>query len=193
MRNFLCLALSFMIIIAGVPAVSLFYKDEVLTKSESTLKTAALPKENKTEPKPQQTQNEKIKENGAKVKVLLHKSGKIIKVSELFYIVSVLAKEIDISSPEEALKAQAVCIQTFLKRTAENLKDEKYDISDDPSVHQSFLTKDELKKFWGESYDKNFKKLEKTVKSVEGQYLSFGGETVLAAYHSSNAGRTESA
>lgn len=197
MRNFLCLALSFMIIIAAVPAVSLFYKDEVLTKTETDLSVNAnLPETKNEENAAKQEENNVTQTStgtGSKVKVLLHKSGKIIKVSKLFYIISVLAKEIDISSPDEALKAQAVCIQTFLKRTAENLKEEKYDISDDPAVHQSFLSSDELKKFWGESYDKNYKKLETIAKSVEGQYLSFGGETVLAAYHSSNAGRTESA
>ena len=196
MRNFLCLTLSFMIIIACVPAVSLFYKDEVLTKTESSLKINAAVSEKESGEKAQAKESEKpatTEKNTSKVTVLLHKSGKTVKVTRLFYIISVLAKEIDISSPDEALKAQAVCIQTFLKRTSQSLKDKKYDISDDSSVHQSFLTSDELKKFWGDNYDKNYKKLEKIAKSVEGLYLSYNSQTALAAYHSSNAGRTESA
>ena len=104
-----------------------------------------------------------------------------------------LAKEIDINAPDEALKAQAVCIYTFLKHAREQKDASDYDITDNPAHHQAFLTRGQLHTFWGENYEANYQKLQKIVAAVKGQYMSYKGQTVLAAYHSSNAGRTESA
>ena len=204
MRFFLSLVLSFIILLAAVPAVSLFYKDEILTKNESIVQALEEKEQTAAKEEPAQKKAEKSEEisaavstsakrKSAVVKVLLHAKKEIVTVSREFYIVSVLAKEIDIASPDEALKAQAVCIATFLKRTSAGLSDKDYDITDNPAVHQSFLTEAALKKFWGGSYEKNYKKLQKIVAAVDGQILIFEGKPALAAYHSSNAGTTESA
>ena len=199
MRIFFALTISFFILLASIPCISLFYKDEVLTHSDEALSAQTLTTQKATDApaennKTRQTTTKKEKTLSAgKVKVWLHEEKKTVTVTREFYLISVLAKEIDIHAPEEALKAQAVCVETFLKKTAAALKDKPYDISDDPSVHQAFLSQKSLKAFWGENYAKNYKKLQNIIAAVEGEYLSYQGEVILAAYHSCNAGKTESA
>ncbi len=186
MKNFLSLLLSFIIVIAVVPCVGLAFKDEVTALNKNGDIKNVLNKKNADA----STQKKLFNAEDC-VKVYLTKEKRQEKVSKTFYIISVLAGEIDINSPSEALKAQAVCINTFLKRTMEN-SSKSYDITDSPSHHQAYFSKKELKRVWGEDYDKNYNKLKKVVQSVEGEYLSFGGETALACYHSANAGFTES-
>ena len=186
MKNFLSLLLSFLVVIATVPLVSLTFKDEIISmRNENDIQTVL------SDEKSEKTSDKKLFKSKESVKVYLSKNKKTEQVSRTFYIISVLAKEIDINSPAEALKAQAVCINTFLKRTSENSK-ENYDISDDPAHHQAYFSKSELKKAWGEDYEKNYNKLKKIADSVKGEYMSFEGETALACYHSCNAGFTES-
>lgn len=221
MKNFLSLVLSFFIIMASVPVVAVIYKDEILAKtakvneaalqeaagenasekSEATEKSEAAEKSEKAETS-EPTAKAAPAAAGAqsaatakpdKVKVLLHENKKVVSVKTEFYIISVLAKEIDIASPAEALKAQAVCIYTFLLRARAQSESREYDITDDPAHHQSFLTEAALKKFWGEQYKANYQKLAGIVQAVDGIYLDYAGEPALAAYHSSNAGLTESA
>ncbi|MBQ3431530.1 MAG: stage II sporulation protein D [Clostridia bacterium] len=191
MRNFISLVLSFCIIMAAVPVVSLIYKEETIRAQEEN--TAQSTPQNAESNKAETTETPRTAKITDKVTIYLHKEKKSVRADLEFYLISVLAKEIDIHSPAEALKAQAVCIYTFLKHTMEQTKDKNYDITDDPAHHQAFLTQKKLKAFWGENYDDNYKKLQKIVKSVKGEYLTYGGKTILAAYHSSNAGKTESA
>lgn len=197
MRNFISLVLAFAIIIISVPVVSVVYKDELINIGGAAVsaETSAPSSQSSTSAEETTSAPQKAKISTPKkdkVKVLLTKNKKIDAVSLEYYIVSVLAKEIDINSPDEALKAQAVCIYTFLLHTQESTKSEKYDITDDSSVHQSYLCKADLKKFWGKNYDINYERLSKVVKSVYAQYLTYGGKVILAAYHSSNSGLTES-
>lgn len=215
MRNFFSLVLSFFIIMAAVPVVSLMYKEDVVqkitavstakgesksenTQNESTARDEAEKAEAASENDEKSTQNTAketafFTKKADKVKVYLHKEKKTVTVDTRFYVLSVLAKEIDIGAPKEALKAQAVCIYTFLKHSMENADSSKYDITDDPAHHQAFLNETALKAFWGESYQENYEKLGKIVDAVSGEYLSYEGKSILAAYHSSNAGKTESA
>lgn len=186
MKNFLSLLLSFLVVIATVPLVSLAFKDEIISlRNEKEIQSVLNSQKNEKD------SDKKLFKTKDSVKVYLSKDKKIEEVSRTFYIISSLAKEIDINAPSEALKAQAVCINTFLERISQNSK-ENYDISDDPAHHQAYLSKKELKKAWGDDYEKNYKKLENIVKSVDGEYMSFEGETALACYHSCNSGFTES-
>lgn len=199
MRNFISLVLAFAIIISTVPLVSFLYKDEIISAGASIVSddnTEAAKSSEQTTSEVQNKANvEKKVENKVKsdkVKVYITKSKKISEVSLKYYLISVLAKEIDINSPDEALKAQGVCIYTFLLHAQENTQKEKYDITDNPAVHQSFLSKSDLQKFWGDNYSANYKRLETIVDSIYGEYISYNSEIILAAYHSSNAGFTES-
>ncbi|MBE6818912.1 MAG: stage II sporulation protein D [Ruminococcaceae bacterium] len=203
MRNFFSLVLAFALIMASIPTLSLFYKDEAAQAlpaagTAAAAGDAAAAKSETTSEKAAKATAQSAAETAAsatvsdKVRVLLHKDNRVVTVSTEFYIISVLSKEIDIAAPTEALKAQAVCIYTFLKHSAAGSSAD-YDITDNPATHQSFLSKEALKKFWGETYETNYRKLQKIARSVSGIYMEYGGKPALAAYHSSNAGMTESA
>ena len=205
--------LAFFIIMASVPVISLFYKDEMIRKRDqyaaaagtqaqsSTVQAAGTAVQSGKEQSDSRRQTSAAAKETAspaaakadKVRVLLHKDNRVVTVKTASYILCVMAKEIDIDSPEEALKAQAVCIYTFLLHSMQQAQSANYDITDDPAHHQSFLSEKALKTFWGEAYEKNYRKLQKIVDSVSGEYLSCEGKPILAAYHSSNAGMTESA
>ncbi len=194
MRNFFSLVLSFFIIMACVPAVSLFFREEILENRPATHETTTAVATEKKEDVSNSTSPSLFSASKKdKVRVYLHEEKKTVSVSTRFYTISVLAKEIDIDAPQEALKAQAVCIYTFLKHAEENSQNASYDITDDPAHHQAFLSEKKLKTFWGENYKENYQKLEKVVNAVAGEYMTYQGKTILAAYHSSNAGKTESA
>ena len=206
MRNFFTLVLSFFIIMAAVPVVSLIFKEEIVQKSTVSASAAQQTPDMSQQQTSTQTstaqapqtehtavQADVSAKKADKIRVYLHKEKKTVTVTTRFYVISVLAKEIDIDAPQEALKAQAVCIYTFLKHAMQSAADAKYDISDDPAHHQAFLEEKALKKFWGERYRENYEKLEKIADAVSGECLTYAGKSILAAYHSSNAGKTESA
>ena len=52
---------------------------------------------------------------------------------------------------------------------------------------------DELRTLWGAGYDDCWKKICAAVEETDGQYLVYDGEPILAAFHSSSSGATESA
>lgn len=125
--------------------------------------------------------------------VRLLKDGEVTELSVHDYLVGVVAAEMPASFELEALKAQAVAARTYLRRyTEQGSRHENADICADADCCQAYMSEDELKTAWGDGYGKYAEKIEKAVTKTDGQYLSYEGEAVLAAFHSSSAGRTES-
>lgn len=117
----------------------------------------------------------------------------IKKLSIYDYLVGVVAAEMPASFDAEALKAQAVAARSYLRRYLEQGSRHKAaDICSDPDCCQAYKSLDELKEAWGDKYDTYIKKIRKAVQATDGEYLSYEGEAVLAAFHSSSAGATES-
>ena len=83
------------------------------------------------------------------------------------YIFGVLAAEMPALYENEALKAQAVAAYTLACRRRADNKDKSYDITTDYTVDQSYITRSEAKKRWGDKYDEYSKKLEKAVGDVK--------------------------
>ena len=97
---------------------------------------------------------------------------------------------------EEALKAQAVACYTNslrLKNSSNKKSINGADISDDTSTHQGYLTREERKEKWGDSYQKYESKLETVVEEVIGEYLTYDNEYCVAAFSAICTGTTESA
>ena len=112
------------------------------------------------------------------------------------YVVGVVAGEMPIEFEIEALKAQAVACYTNslrLKNSADKSSTNGADISDDTSVHQGYLSREERKEKWGESYQKYESKLETIVNDVMGEYLTYDNEYCVAAFSAICTGTTESA
>lgn len=131
--------------------------------------------------------------------VLLSKSGNIQEFDEQEYLFGVLAAEMDASYPEEALKAQAVAAYTMACRRREERRQNPNaalkgaDVTDDYTVDQAFLTRQEARSKWGDSADTYEKKLDGVVEAVKGVLCTYNGKPADTVYHAISGGKTESA
>jgi stage II sporulation protein D len=110
------------------------------------------------------------------------------------YLVGVVAAEMPADFRPEALKAQAVAARTYAVygELAGKHKSDGADVCTDPDCCQAWRSEDQLKKGWGDKYKDRLASVTAAVEATDGQYLCSGGEPILAAFHSSSGGRTES-
>ena len=93
----------------------------------------------------------------------------VTEISADDYIFGVVAAEMPALYETEALKAQAVAAYTFAcVKKAENAG-KSYDLTSDPAVDQSFITREKAKEKW----------------------ITCGGTPILAVYHAISSGKTE--
>lgn len=127
------------------------------------------------------------------VKVKMTESGEIISLETEDYVLGVVAAEVPSTYNEEALKAQAVAARTFLYYEKGKASHSDYDITDDFTLHQAFITKETLKEKWGEKFDENYAKIKAAVDGTKGEILTHDGKPIFAAYHAISSGKTENA
>ena len=125
------------------------------------------------------------------VSVFIISDNKAIDIEILDYLVGAVAAEMPAYFETEALKAQAVACYSYMLWIKENSDNAEYDISNDPSTHQGYLTEDEMKEKWGDKYDSYKNKIEEAVSSVYGQYMTYNGEVILALFHAISPGKTQ--
>ena len=126
------------------------------------------------------------------VKIKLSASGEILTCSTEDYIFGVVAAEMPALYETEALKAQAVAAYTYyLKKSASST--EEYDITDDYTIDQAFITPEKAKEKWGSDADIYEKKIREAVKSVLYKKVCYNGEVISAVYHAISSGKTERA
>lgn len=126
-------------------------------------------------------------------------AGQVLSVKAEDYIIGAVCAEMPASFEPEALKAQAVAAHTYAVRQREReletptaeLKGAYF--SNDSSKYQAFFTTDQMKEFYGDSYEENYKKVSEAVKDVLDEILVYKGEPIVAAFHSMSGGMTESA
>ncbi len=130
------------------------------------------------------------------ITVLQTSTGKAIETEMYDYIIGAVAAEMPASFSEEALKAQAVASYTYAMWLRENADNSQkglgYDISDDPSAHQGYLTDEQMKEKWGDKYDSCKSKISEAVMSVLGECVMYENEPVLAMFHAISSGQTQS-
>lgn len=127
------------------------------------------------------------------IKVLLTGTNTIVNLSAEDYLYGVLAGEMPALYEAEALKAQAVCAYTFaLWRKKENT-DKDYDITNDYTTDQCYITPEEANEKWGSKAEEYEKKLRDAVKAVKNEAITYNGDIILAVYHSVSGGKTENA
>lgn len=107
------------------------------------------------------------------------------------YLVGVVAAEMPVSFPEEALKAQAVAARSYALCRAASGKHPEADVCADPGCCQAWLSEEALRDNWGKSYEEKLARVRGAVESTAGETLAYEGEPVLAVFHSSSAGATE--
>lgn len=99
------------------------------------------------------------------------------------YFIGTLAKEIDVTYGEEALKAQAVLTRTNLYRKIAEKKD--------VILPGEYMTYAEMKKLWGEyEAEKIYRRLQNVSQATENQALLYKGNPASASFHQLSGGKT---
>lgn len=107
------------------------------------------------------------------------------------YLMGVVSAEMPASFAAEALKAQAVAARSYAIYCAQTGKHGAADVCTDPGCCQAWKDEAARQSGWGENYGDYAQKIASAVAETEGQYLSYEGKAVFAAFHSSSAGATE--
>lgn len=136
-------------------------------------------------------------ETGATFTVLNANTNTLLTFSERDFLIYTLAAEMPATYHLEALKAQAVAAYTFYSyEKAHNTGNTNLQGADFSSLPASFpdtYSPEGLKKTWGDTYPQALTQVATAVDAVLGERLTYNGEVILASYHSSNWGRTETA
>lgn len=111
------------------------------------------------------------------------------------YLEGVVRAEMPASFHPEALKAQAVAARTYTlyKIQKGGSHGETADICTDPGCCQAYCSEEAAGENWGAETEQYRQKVEEAVRETDGQVILYGGEPILAVFHSSSAGRTRAA
>ena len=124
------------------------------------------------------------------IRVLL-KDGAVQELDMQAYLTGVVAAEMPASFEPEALKAQAVAARSYAMYCAGANKHGDADVCTDFRCCQAWQSEDEQREKWGENYAFYAEKIRSAAAETEGEYLSYEGRAVFAAFHASSAGATE--
>lgn len=102
------------------------------------------------------------------------------------YVVGVVAGEMPVNFPHEALKAQAVAARTYALRQLKQNPALDYG-----SIAQAYVTVERMKAMWGSSFDENYNKIRNDVYATAGEILEYNNEPILAVFCSTTNGHTE--
>lgn len=94
-------------------------------------------------------------------------------------IAGIVAKEINMNSAEEAIKAQCVIARTNLYAALEN-----------GTAEPEEMEQEEMEMLWGSEYEAVRQKLQNLVSETGEQTLKYRGKYIYAAYHAVSAGNT---
>lgn len=137
--------------------------------------------------------NTKTEETEDTFRICYTSTDQVEELSADDYIFGVVAAEMPALYEEEALKAQAVAAYTFACYRKTQNADKNYDLTDDYLSDQSYITKTEAEKKWGDNAAEYTKKIEEILEQVKGYAVTYQGKPILAVYHAISSGKTESA
>ena len=132
-------------------------------------------------------------------KVLDISTGKVEQVPVRDYVIGAVCAEMPASFGEEALKAQAAAAHTYAERqhllSQESPDPELHgaDFSNDPGRYQGWLSLDEIKRCYGDDFDKYYQKVSSAADQVIDCIITYQDEPIIPAFHSMSPGKTESA
>lgn len=120
-------------------------------------------------------------------------TGETFSVSVSEFLPAALACEMDLSAPEEALKAQAVALYSFYSYQKSQNQGESADFACDTANWLVYVPQSAMEERWGEDFSTYYQKLTDIVSSVKGQLLTWESEPICAAFFAISGGNTESA
>lgn len=122
--------------------------------------------------------------------VYISAENQIKNVAASDYVLGVLGAHCDKNTPEQSLKAQAVCAYTLALYYTNHSGDKNYDLED---IYDGYADIFEQKEKWGNDYTATLNRFTKAVNEVKMQYLSYQNAPVLALCHTASSGKTENA
>lgn len=126
-------------------------------------------------------------------RVLDRETGTVSELSAEDYLCGVLCGEMPSSFEDEALKAQAVAAYTFACRRRQTNAALDYDITNDYTVDQCYLSEKEALERWGSGAEQTLERLHTLVREVSGYMVTYEGTAALTVYHATSAGKTQDA
>ncbi|MBO5210807.1 MAG: stage II sporulation protein D [Clostridia bacterium] len=124
-------------------------------------------------------------------KILNTETNEISEILYDDYIFGVVAAEMPALYEIEALKAQAVAAHTFALHRRVTNSDKGYDITNDFTQDQAFITEAAAREKWGENADEYIEKIKTAVNDTKNLALTYNGEIALSVYHAISFGKTE--
>ncbi len=115
------------------------------------------------------------------------------------YLLGVIAAEMPVSFPLEALKAQAVASRSYIidKMVSGGNKIESHkgaDVCTDSAHCKAWISKEDRFDSWAkEECEKNWKKISVAVRETAGEYMTYDGEPITAVFYAISSGTTERA
>ena len=105
------------------------------------------------------------------------------------FVAYALVKQMDIDTPEEALKAQGVIIRTYI---CEKMASEKVKEINVNKLDLEYITYEEMESIWKEEFPEKYNKLMKVVEATYGQVIMYEGEPIKPYFHNVSCGYTRS-
>ena len=125
------------------------------------------------------------------------KNGDAVEIMALdVYLQGVVRGEMPASFELEALKAQAAAERTYIYYQLAAGRKEAHpnaDVCTDPSCCNAWLSEEAAREKWGGDFDGWESRIEEAVAATDGQVALYGGQPILAVFHSSSAGKTAGA
>jgi stage II sporulation protein D len=126
------------------------------------------------------------------VRVLL--GGEVVEMSMEQYLIGVVAAEMPASFEFHALKAQAVAARTDAMHkihVSPRMQHPEAHVCGDFNCCTAFSSDEQLREKWGYNYTEHISRIISAVTATDGVFMAFGGEPILAVFHASSAGMTE--
>ncbi len=191
MKDLLKIAVIFAVLLLAIPMLVFLKPDRTSPSAEKTTSEKAVTESG--------TEAAADDEGHDILRVLDFTSGQVHEIAMRDYVIGAVLAEMPASYHEEALKAQAVAARTYAVRQREKQQlapDELLmgaDISNDSTKYQAYFTPEQAKAFYGDSYETYYNIVSSAVDATGNQVLIYNGEPIVAAFHSTSGGRTESA
>lgn len=119
--------------------------------------------------------------------VLNAESGQVERLGFEDYIVGVVAAEMPALFEIDALKAQAIAARTYAIRHV----DASIVHEDLNELGQVFMSVEDMRARWGDTFDTHYNRIRNAVLSTEGQLIWYDDEPIVAVFHATSSGFTE--
>ena len=124
-------------------------------------------------------------------RILNEADGTTLTVSEIDFLPCALLCEMPADAPAEALKAQAVAIQTTCRRLRGQNQNESADFTCDTAAGRVYAPPEILARQYGEDWETTYTYIRALCAEVSGLSLYYGEERITAPYFPISAGCTQ--